>query len=221
MNPFGRPQPVMVTPPEALPGRTDYAYPLATTHAVLGTPLEGPWPDGIELISFGMGCFWGAEKKFWQVPGVYSTAAGYQGGFTPFPTYEEACTGLTGHTESVMVAYNPNKVSTFTLLKTFWENHDPTTEYRQGNDIGTQYRSAAFWTNEDQRKLIEASREAYSGALAGSGLGPITTELAPAAEHKFYYAEDYHQQYLAPTKNPNGYDCHANTGVALPSIVVE
>ena len=221
MNPFGRPQPVMVTPPEALPGRTDYAYPLATTHAVLGTPLEGPWPDGIELISFGMGCFWGAEKKFWQVPGVYSTAAGYQGGFTPFPTYEEACTGLTGHTESVMVAYDPNEVSTFTLLKTFWENHDPTTEYRQGNDIGTQYRSAAFWTNEDQRKLIEASREAYSGALAGSGLGPITTELAPAAEHKFYYAEDYHQQYLAPTKNPNGYDCHANTGVALPSIVVE
>ena len=221
MNPFGRPQPVMVTPPEALPGRTDYAYPLATTHAVLGTPLEGPWPDGIELISFGMGCFWGAEKKFWQVPGVYSTAAGYQGGFTPFPTYEEACTGLTGHTESVMVAYNPNKVSTFTLLKTFWENHDPTTEYRQGNDIGTQYRSAAFWTNEDQHKLIEASREAYSGALARSGLGPITTELAPADEHKFYYAEDYHQQYLAPTKNPNGYDCHANTGVALPSIVVE
>ncbi len=216
MELFGRPKPTMVSPAEALPGRDDYSYPLATTHEVLGTPLLGPWPDGIELIYFGMGCFWGAEKKFWQVPGVYSTAVGYQGGITPFPTYEETCTGLTGHTESVLVAHDPAAVSTFELLKTFWENHDPTTEYRQGNDIGTQYRSAVYWTTQEQRELVEATRDAYAGALAERGLGPITTELAAADGRKFYYAEDYHQQYLA--KNPHGYDCHANTGIALPSM---
>lgn len=216
MNVFGRPQPVMVTPSDALPGHDGYTYPLATTNAVLGTPLQGPWPAGVEVIYFGMGCFWGAEKKFWQVPGVYSTAAGYQGGFTPYPTYEETCTGRTGHTESVMVAYDPDTVSTYVLLKTFWENHDPTTEYRQGNDIGTQYRSAAYWTNPAQQVLVEATRDAYSHALHERGLGPITTELAPAEGREFYYAEDYHQQYLF--KVPNGYDCHANTGIALPPL---
>ncbi len=218
MQLFGRPQPVMVTPAEALPGHDDYTYPLAATHEVLGTPLQGPWPSGIEVIYFGMGCFWGGEKKFWQIPGVYSTAVGYQGGFTPFPTYEETCTGRTGHTEAIMVAYDPDAVSTYDLLKTFWENHDPTTKYSQGNDVGTQYRSALYWMNPRQQVIAEATRDAYAYALGKRGLGPITTELALAEGLKFYYAEPYHQQYLAPTKNPNGYQCAASTNIQLPVL---
>jgi peptide-methionine (S)-S-oxide reductase len=162
---------------------------------------------------FGMGCFWGAERRFWQMPGVYTTAVGYQGGQTPHPTYDETCTGMTGHTEAVRVVYDPAVVSYGDLLRVFWETHDPTQGFRQGNDRGSQYRSALYWTSEAQREAAEASRALYQEALTKAGLGAITTELR-AAPH-FYYAEDYHQQYLA--KVPNGYDCHANTGIAYPS----
>jgi peptide-methionine (S)-S-oxide reductase len=162
---------------------------------------------------FGMGCFWGAERRFWQLPGVYTTAVGYQGGATPNPTYQETCTGLTGHTEAVRVVYDPAVVSYNDLLKVFWETHDPTQGFRQGNDLGSQYRSALYWTNDEQREAAEQSRQRYQKALDTAGLGAITTELLEAP--RFYYAEDYHQQYLA--KVPNGYDCHANTGIAYPS----
>jgi peptide-methionine (S)-S-oxide reductase len=162
---------------------------------------------------FGMGCFWGAERRFWQLPGVYTTAVGYQGGSTPNPTYEEACTGLTGHTEAVRVVYDPAVISYDDLLRVFWETHDPTQGFRQGNDTGSQYRSALYWTDDAQREAAESSRVRYQKALDAVGLGAITTELLPAPT--FYYAEGYHQQYLA--KNPNGYDCHANTGIPYPS----
>lgn len=238
MSLFGRPEPTMITPSEALLGRNDYSYELAQTHEILGTSLAEsetePWLDGLDVIYFGMGCFWGAEKKFWQLDGVYATAVGYQGGFTPYPTYEEVCTGRTGHAEVVVVAYDPQIISTYNVVKVFWENHDSTTPYRQGNDIGTQYRSAAFWTTTEQRDLLVETKELYAQALEGamatitSGVGrrtasvitalakiePICTEIAAASEHKFYYAEPSHQQYLA--KNPHGYDCHASTGVELP-----
>jgi len=191
----------MVTPERALRGREDYAYPVPATHTVLGTPLRGPWPEGTRTITLGLGCFWGAERVFWQLPGVVATSVGYQGGYTPYPTYEEVCTGLTGHAEVVQVAYDPPVVSYETLLKTFWENHDPTQGMRQGNDIGTQYRSAIYTTTDDQVAAALASREAFAPVVSAAGHGEITTEIATLRE--FYYAEDYHQQYLE--KNPGGY----------------
>jgi peptide-methionine (S)-S-oxide reductase len=197
---------------QALAGRDDYPYPVPERHAVLGTPLRGPFPPGLEVISFGMGCFWGAERRFWQVEGVYSTAAGYQGGTTTYPTYEETCTGRTGHTEAVQVVYDPTRVYLHELLKVFWETHDPTQLYRQGNDIGTQYRSAVYWTTPEQKAEIDATRDSFQKVLTNASWGDIATEIAPAGP--FYYAEDYHQQYLY--KVPHGYDCHSATGLRLP-----
>jgi len=196
---------------DSLPGRPTEMQ-VAATHFVNGHALKGPYPEGAQTIYFGMGCFWGAERLFWQLPGVYVTAVGYQGGHTPNPTYEEVCSGMTGHTEIVKVVYDPNQIGLETLLKTFWEEHDPTQGMRQGNDVGTQYRSAIYTTSPEQRAQVEASRKAFDAALAGRGLGKITTEIAPAGP--FYYAETYHQQYLA--KNPNGYCGLAGTGVSCP-----
>jgi peptide-methionine (S)-S-oxide reductase len=198
-------------PDQALPGRS-VAMPVADRHTVLGTPLAGPWPAGLETAVFGMGCFWGAERIFWQIPGVYSTSVGYAGGSTPNPTYEETCSGRTGHAEVVQVVYDPAKVSYETLLKAFWENHDPTQGMRQGNDVGTQYRSGIYVTSDAQRQAAEASRERFQERLTTAGYGDITTEIVDAPE--FFYAEDYHQQYLA--KNPNGYCGLGGTGVSCP-----
>jgi len=207
----------MVTPEQALSGRERRSYLVPENHEVLGTPLQGPWREGTEVIYLAMGCFWGAEKAFWQLPGVVTTAVGYQGGFTPNPTYEEVCTGRTGHAETVMVAYDPSRVSAERILQVFWEGHDPTQGNRQGNDVGTQYRSAVYWTNERQRAAYEATRAMYQEMLRRSGFGEITTEGRPASEvGPFYYAEDYHQQYLAETKNPYGYCPDHGTGVACP-----
>jgi peptide-methionine (S)-S-oxide reductase len=208
------------TPP-ALPGRPDYDYSLAAVHDVLGTSMLAPFPPGVVSLYLGMGCFWGAEKRLWKLPGVHTTAVGYQGGTTPHPTYREVCTGLTGHAELVLVAYDPQQVSTIDVLRVFWENHDPTQGMRQGNDVGTQYRSAAYWTTPEQEHLVRASAAAYEEVLLAEGLGPVTTELAPAVEagrtvRPFYYAEAYHQQYLF--KHPHGYDCHAHTGILLPEL---
>ena len=213
----------LVTPDRALPGRPDYDYPLARTHEVLGTAMLEPFPPGVVRLYLGMGCFWGAEKRLWQLPGVHTTAVGYQGGTTPYPTYREVCTGMTGHAEMVLVAYDPEVVGTLDVLRVFWENHDPTQGMRQGNDVGTQYRSAVYWTTPEQHALVERSARAYDEVLRAEGLDAITTELAPAVDHgevvrHFYYAEPYHQQYLAPTKNPHGYDCHAHTGILLPDL---
>ena len=203
---FGSRKTSMVSRDEALPGR-DRAVPVAERHAVLGTPMQGPWPAGHEVISFGMGCFWGAERIFWQIPGVYTTAAGYQGGYTPNPTYEETCTARTGHTEAVQVVYDPAGVDLEVLLKAFWENHDPTTPNQQGNDIGTQYRSAVYPTTDAQLAAVESSRVRYQQALKEAGYGEISTEIRPANQAgPFYYAEDYHQQYLH--KVPYGYCNH-------------
>jgi peptide-methionine (S)-S-oxide reductase len=202
----------MVDAAHALPGRSTRPFQLRGTHAVLGTPIEGPVPPGHAEIVFGMGCFWGAEEIFWQLDGVWTTAAGYAGGVTQHPTYEEVCSGRTAHAEVVRVVYDPAVVSTERLLGTFWERHDPTSGMRQGNDIGTQYRSAVYWTDEAQRAVVEASRDTYAALLAAAGYDPVTTELAPLGA--FYYAEDYHQQYLH--KNPRGYRCHATTGVRFP-----
>jgi peptide-methionine (S)-S-oxide reductase len=199
---------VMVKPEDALKGRTG-RMPVAPKHLVLGTPMLPPFPDGLESVVVGLGCFWGAERKFWQVKGVYSTAVGYAGGFTPNPTYEEVCSGLTGHTEAVLVVFDPAVVSLDELLKVFWESHDPTQGMRQGNDAGTQYRSAIYGGSDAQLAAARASRDAYQARLSAAGYGPITTEIAPSGE--FYYAEDYHQQYLA--KNPNGYCGLGGTGV--------
>ena len=209
---FGSRSATLPTPSQALPGRTEPEFTVPDKHTVLGTPIAGPVPKGMAEAFFGMGCFWGAERRFWQMPGVYTTAVGYQGGMTPHPTYEETCTGLTGHTEAVRVVYDPAVVSYAELLRVFWETHDPTQGFRQGNDRGSQYRSALYWTSDDQRQAAEASRDVYQAAVTKAGLGAITTELLPAPE--FYYAEEPHQQYLA--KVPNGYDCHANTGVSYP-----
>jgi len=198
------------TPDQALPGRT---APLATaeTHFVNGRPLQPPYPDGMEQALFGLGCFWGAERKFWQMgDGIWVTAVGYSAGITPNPTYEEVCTGMTGHNEVVLVVFDPKKTSYEALLKTFWENHDPTQGMRQGNDIGTQYRSGIYVFNEAQREAAEASKAAYAQALAEREYGPVTTEILDAGP--FYFAEDYHQQYLA--KNPNGYCGLGGTGVS-------
>ena len=199
----------MPAPQDALPGR-DFEIPTASRHFVNGADLKGPYPEGTEVAYFGLGCFWGAERKFWQVPGVHVTAAGYAAGLTPNPTYEEVCSGRTGHNEVVLVVYDPKKVSYETLLKTFWESHDPTQGMRQGNDVGTQYRSGIYVTSESQRKAAEASKAAYGAALAKQGYSAITTEILDAPA--FYFAEDYHQQSLA--KNPNGYCGLGGTGVA-------
>jgi peptide-methionine (S)-S-oxide reductase len=198
---------------QALPGRGG-EMPVADTHTVLGTPLRGPWPTGYQTAIFGMGCFWGAEKIFWRIPGVYSTSVGYAGGHTPNPTYEETCSGLTGHTEAVQVVYDPAKVSYETLLKAFWENHDPTQGMRQGNDVGTQYRSAIYATTDEQLRAAQASREAFAPVVRAAGLGEITTEIAKAGP--YYYAEDYHQQYLSDAKNPYGYCNHGPNGMTCP-----
>ena len=198
------------TEAQALPGRPT-PIPTASRHYVFDRPLKGPYPEGTRTAVFGMGCFWGAERKFWQLgEGVWVTAVGYAGGFTPNPTYEEVCSGMTGHTEVVLVAYDPAKMSFGHLLKTFWENHDPTQGMRQGNDRGTQYRSGIYTFNDAQRAAAEASKEAYQKALSAMGYGPVTTEILPAPE--FYFAEDYHQQYLA--KVPHGYCGLGGTGVA-------
>ncbi|MFA1549377.1 peptide-methionine (S)-S-oxide reductase MsrA [Actinomadura chokoriensis] len=208
---FGFAKTQMVTPEKALPGR-DEPMPVPPRHEVLAAPLAPPFPDGAEIAEFALGCFWGAERKFWQTPGVISTAAGYEGGYTPNPTYEEVCSGQTGHTETVRVVYDPAKVSYDELLRVFWESHDPTQGMRQGNDVGTQYRSAVFTRTDVQQKAAEASRDAYQQVLNKAGYGPITTEITSAPD--FYYAEDYHQQYLA--KNPNGYCGIGGTGLSCP-----
>jgi peptide-methionine (S)-S-oxide reductase len=199
----------MVSEADALPGRTDQTMPVPATHFVNGHPLQGPWPEGYETAVFGLGCFWGAEKLFWETPGVWSTAAGYAGGYTPNPTYEEVCSGRTGHAEVVLVVFDPDVVSYEQLLKEFWEDHDPTQGMRQGNDVGSQYRSALYTVGEAQRAAAEASTEAFQKSLADAGYGEITTQVAPLGE--FYYAEPYHQQYLA--KNPGGYCPIHATGV--------
>ena len=200
----------LISPEDALPGRDRPAFAVPERHEVLGTPLQPPFPAGIETAVFALGCFWGAERLFWQMPGVYTTAVGYAGGFTPNPTYEEACSGRTGHAEAVLVAFDPAKVSYESLLKTFFEEHDPTQGMRQGNDVGTQYRSAIYYTNEEQRRVAEMVRDEYNRALEAAGKDAITTEIAPAGP--FYYAEDYHQQYLH--KVPNGYCGLKGTGVS-------
>jgi len=200
---------------EALPGRSD-AMPVPDRHFVLGTPMIGPFSPGLKLIQFGMGCFWGAEKQFWQLPGVFTTAVGYAGGHTPNPTYREVCTGQTGHTEAVLIVYDPARISLDRLLATFWEHHDPTQGMRQGNDVGTQYRSAIYPDTREDLEAATASRDAFQRALTASGYGAITTEICEAPP--FYYAEDYHQQYLA--KNPDGYCGLGGTGVSCPVGVV-
>jgi peptide-methionine (S)-S-oxide reductase len=210
---FGLGKRSMVSPADALPGRRE-TMPVPAAHFVSGAALEPPFPAGMERAVFGMGCFWGAERKFWETPGVYSTAVGYAGGFTPNPTYEEVCGGATGHTEVVLVVFDPTKVSYESLLRVFWENHDPTQGMRQGNDVGTQYRSAIYYYDDTQKRAAEASRQAYQAMLDKAGYGPITTEIVAAAP-EFYYAEDYHQQYLA--KNPWGYCGIGGTGVACPA----
>jgi len=197
---------------DALPGRDTRPFHVPETHFVLGTPLEPPFPEGVETAIFGMGCFWGAERDFWQAPGVYTTAVGYAGGYTPNPTYEEVCSGRTGHNEVVLVAYRPSEISFDELLRIFWEGHDPTQGMRQGNDVGTQYRSGVYVTSDAQRQAAEASRDMYQERLIDAGYGEITTEIVDAPE--FFYAEDYHQQYLA--KNPNGYCGIGGTGVSCP-----
>jgi peptide-methionine (S)-S-oxide reductase len=203
----------MVTPEEALPGR-DLHMPVAPRHTVLGSPLAPPYPPGTEIAEFGAGCFWGVERKFWQVPGVMSTSVGYAGGYTPNPTYEEVCSGRTGHAEVVRVVFDPAAVSYEQLLKVFWEGHDPTQGLRQGNDVGSQYRSIILTRSDAQREAALRSREAYQKVLTAAGYGDITTEIQPAGE--FYFAEDYHQQYLSSDKNPNGYCGVGGTGVACP-----
>jgi peptide-methionine (S)-S-oxide reductase len=209
---FTRTKPASFDPAAALPGRST-AIPTAQRHFVNGHPLKAPYPEGHDTIIFALGCYWGAERKFWQVPGVWVTAAGNAGGVTPNPTYEEVCSGATGHAESVLVVFDPAKVSLGQLLKVFWEAHDPTQGMRQGNDIGTQYRSAIYWTNPAHESKIRDSTAAYGKALTGKGFGAITTELQKAGQ--FYFAEDYHQQYLA--KNPAGYCGLGGTGVTCPT----
>ncbi|MGN6781998.1 MAG: peptide-methionine (S)-S-oxide reductase MsrA [Marmoricola sp.] len=211
---FHRTKTELVEPANALPGRDSYSYPLPERHVVLDAPVvTDEVPDGLEVALFGLGCFWGAEEIFWQMPGVWSTSVGYSGGISPHPTYEEVCTGRTGHTESVRVVYDPSTVAYADLVKQFFEVHDPTQGMRQGNDIGTQYRSAIYYTSPEQEQVARELTARYAEELTRRGLGAITTEIAPAPT--YYYAEPAHQQYLA--KNPFGYRCHANTGVAFPA----
>jgi peptide-methionine (S)-S-oxide reductase len=214
MRIFGRDKTAMVEPSAALPGR-EQAVRVPERHEVLGTPLSPPFPDGMQTAIFGMGCFWGAEKLFWEAQGVYTTAVGYAGGTTLNPSYEEVCSTQTGHAEVVLVVFDPVQTSYEQVLKLFWEGHDPTQGMRQGADVGTQYRSLILWDGEQQRAAAESSLASYQQMLSAAGHGTITTELAPAdAEHPFFYAEDYHQQYLA--KNPNGYCGLGGTGVSCP-----
>jgi peptide-methionine (S)-S-oxide reductase len=210
---FGRDKTEMTTSDEALPGRSE-AVDVSSAHYINARPLVGPFPEGTEVAVFGMGCFWGAERRFWPIPGVHTTSAGYAGGSTPNPSYEEVCTGRTGHSEVVMVVYRPDEVSYDELLRVFWETHDPTQGYRQGNDVGTQYRSTVYTTTDDQLDQAKRSQDIYQAQLTPLGLGEITTEIEPLGE--YYYAEANHQQYLG--KNPHGYDCHANTGIAYPGL---
>jgi peptide-methionine (S)-S-oxide reductase len=210
---FGRKRTEIPEREGALPGR-DTSVEVPDRHFINGNPLVGPWPEGHEVAVFGMGCFWGAERRFWQLDGVYSTNVGYAGGYTPNPSYEEVCTGQTGHTEAVMVVYDPSVIPYDQLLKVFWETHDPTQGYRQGNDIGSQYRSAIYTTTDEQLDQAKRSQDIYQDVITAEGFGAITTEIVPLGE--YYYAEDYHQQYLG--KNPHGYDCHANTGIGYPGL---
>ncbi len=210
---FGRRDTEMPEPESTLPGRA-VPVEVPVAHFINGNPLVGPFPEGTEVAVFGMGCFWGAERRFWLLDGVYSTNVGYAGGTTPNPSYEEVCTGRTGHTEAAMVVYDPNLVTYDELLRVFWETHDPTQGYKQGNDIGTQYRSAIYTTTDEQLDQAKRSQDIYQAEITDLGFGEITTEIAPLAE--YYYAEDYHQQYLG--KNPHGYDCHANTGISYPGL---
>jgi peptide-methionine (S)-S-oxide reductase len=211
MSIFGFRKTSMISAEDALPGR-DAPMPVPARHEVLGTPLEGPYPAGTEVAEFALGCFWGEERTFWQVPGVVTTAVGYEGGYTPNPTYEEVCTGRTGHAETVRVVFDPAKVSYSQLLKVFWESHDPTQGMRQGNDIGSQYRSAIFYKSDAQKEAAEQSKADFQKKLTEAGYGEITTEIVPASE--FYFAEDYHQQYLH--KVPHGYCPDHSTGVSCP-----
>ena len=212
---FGRHKTELVTPDRALHGRDDYDFAVPDTHFVSGRPIKPPFPEGFKTVVFGLGCFWGAEEIFWQEPGVWTTAVGYAGGFTGHPSYEEVCSGLTGHTEAVLVVYDPTQTTFERLVAVFFEVHDPTQGMRQGNDVGTQYRSAIYVDDDEQRAIAEKAKAAFAAKLAPLGYGAVTTEIAPAGE--FYYAEGYHQQYLA--KNPNGYRCHSTTGITFPSEV--
>jgi peptide-methionine (S)-S-oxide reductase len=216
MSLFGRHPLELPTPEQALPGRPD-PMPVPPAHFVNGHPLRPPFPEGLERAVFGLGCFWGAERAFWQADGVYTTAVGYAGGYTPNPTYQEVCSGRTGHAEVVLVVFDPKVISYESLLKLFWEHHDPTQGMRQGNDVGTQYRSAIYYFSDEQRDAAERSRDAYQDVLRAAGYGPITTEIV--ASPTFYYAEDYHQQYLA--KNPGGYCGLGGTGLSCPVGVAE
>ena len=216
MGIFGFGNAAMVSEQDALPGRTETIR-VPAVHEVLGNPLLPPFPDGYEQVVVGMGCFWGAERMFWQLPGVWTTAVGYAGGFTRNPLYEEVCSGRTGHTEVVLAVFDPEVTSCAQMLKTFWEGHDPTQGLRQGNDVGSQYRSAIYWADDRQRQIAEASRDMFQQALDAAGAGPITTEIAQAGP--FYYAEGYHQQYLH--KNPGGYCGLGGTGVSCPVGIAE
>ena len=211
MGLFGRDKSMMPSPEDALPGRS-MTMPIPPQHFVLDAPLDGPFPDNAEKAVFGMGCFWGAERKFWTIPGVITTSVGYAAGYTPNPSYQEVCSGLTGHNEVVQVVYDPDHVSYEDLLKVFWENHDPTQGMRQGNDIGTQYRSGIYFYDDDQREAAEKSKAMFQAELNAARYGDITTEIVPVTD--YYFAEDYHQQYLA--KNPNGYCGLGGTGVSCP-----
>jgi peptide-methionine (S)-S-oxide reductase len=213
---FGRKNTALVDAEQTLPGRSERPWHLAEKHLVLGTPLvTDTAPEGFEVAVFGLGCFWGAEEIYWQVPGVWSTSVGYAGGTTPNPSYEEVCSGRTNHTEAVRIVFDPAVVAYADLVKTFFEVHDPTQGMRQGNDVGTQYRSAIYWTTPEQEQTARELTKVYGDELARRGLGAITTEIRPASETPYYYAEDMHQQYLH--KNPYGYRCHANTGVPFPA----
>jgi peptide-methionine (S)-S-oxide reductase len=211
----------LVSPQQALPGRASRPFALQGTHTVLGTPIEAPAPVGMQEIVLGMGCFWGAEEIYWRLDGVWTTAVGYAGGSTPHPTYEETCTARTGHAEVARVVFDPAVLTLREVLAVFWQSHDPTQGMRQGNDVGSQYRSAIYWTTPDQRDAAVATRDAYQAVLTHRGLGEITTEIRPLSPHEpdgagpLYYAEDYHQQYLH--KNPHGYRCHSTTGVPFPA----
>jgi peptide-methionine (S)-S-oxide reductase len=212
---FGSTKRTLTTADDALAGRSTPLPDILDRHEVLDTSMLGPWPDGTQVLYVAMGCFWGAERIFWKLPGVLTTAAGYMGGYTPNPTYEEVCSGSTGHTETVLIAYDESLISAELLLKAFWENHDPTQGFRQGNDLGTQYRSAIFWSTPVQQAAAQATREAFQVVLTGHGFGEITTEMRPAAEAgPFFYAEGYHQQYLH--KNPGGYCNHGPNGMTCP-----
>jgi peptide-methionine (S)-S-oxide reductase len=209
---FSRTKTQMVTPERALPGRAEYDFRVPEKHFVNGHAIKPPFPDGLVRAVFGLGCFWGAEEVFWQLPGVWTTAVGYTGGVTPHPAYEEVCSGLTGHTEAVLVVFDPDETSYAQIVAKFFEVHDPTQGMRQGNDVGTQYRSGIYYTDDAQREIAEQAKKVFSETLEGLGYGAVTTEITPLQE--FFYAESYHQQYLA--KNPNGYRCHSTTGVSFP-----